>query len=227
MPNSRWLPESQQGFKDKLDVTITTLFSKREAFGFGTTTDNGKWLDTVFSPAVTRYVSAFNDWKDENTRSHIEVTAIHEAREKLEPLYRHLARILHESLSVDNLDLDKMGLPLRGTDKPTPSPVSTTPPDIQIRIVRDGVLGVAFSSADPASSARPAGQHGVEVCFAISDTPIVEHFQLQNSRFATRPPVEIEFFGQDRGKLVYIAARWENNVGKKGPFTRIYQVMIP
>jgi hypothetical protein len=39
--------------------------------------------------------------------------------------------------------------------------------------------------------------------------------------------VEIEFPGHDRGRTVYFAARWENNTGKKGPFTTIFSTVIP
>jgi hypothetical protein len=200
---------------------------RRDEFGFGKTTENGKWLDTVFNTAVATYFSAFDEWENPTLRASIHVFAINDAREKLEPLYRQLARMLKENLLVSSLDLDAMGLPARPRNKKSRTPVATLAPSINAILVRINTVTIRFRRSDSKKIGRPAGQHGVEVCFVISDAPVIDHDQLVSSRFSTRSPVEIEFHGRDRGKIVYFAARWINNVGQAGPFSRVQSSLIP
>jgi hypothetical protein len=47
------------------------------------------------------------------------------------------------------------------------------------------------------------------------------------NRDTTRSPYTITFEEEERGKSVYIALRWQNKKGKKGPFTVIQSAIIP
>ncbi|MDR2362469.1 MAG: hypothetical protein LBD91_07040 [Prevotellaceae bacterium] len=51
--------------------------------------------------------------------------------------------------------------------------------------------------------------------------------ELINSSFATRSPMRMTFSGHDRGTRLFLAARWENNRGEKGPWTEIFSAIVP
>jgi hypothetical protein len=51
--------------------------------------------------------------------------------------------------------------------------------------------------------------------------------ELTNSVLATRTPHILEFTELDRGKTVYIAMRWQNKKGHKGPPSEIQSAIIP
>jgi hypothetical protein len=44
--------------------------------------------------------------------------------------------------------------------------------------------------------------------------------------FVTHSPRRLSFEGHDRGKWIYIAARWENTRGVKGPRTEIINAVV-
>jgi hypothetical protein len=75
--------------------------------------------------------------------------------------------------------------------------------------------------------AKPKNVRGAEIIFAILDTPPTDWTNLINSMFFTRTPAKLAFSGDDRGKVLYFALRWENNIGEKGPWSVIYRAYIP
>ena len=51
--------------------------------------------------------------------------------------------------------------------------------------------------------------------------------ELTLSYFDTHTPLVIEFEEEERGKTFWYAVRWENNTGKKGPWSDIQSALIP
>jgi hypothetical protein len=124
-------------------------------------------------------------------------------------------------------DRKALGLPIHKSGR-TPSPVATTYPDFDVNSGTIRRLGVEFyDQGQKKSKAKPAGQHGAEIRWAISDTPIVDVAELIHSSFDTRTPFTLEFQGHERGKTVYFCLCWENNVGVKGPWSEIVSAIIP
>jgi hypothetical protein len=60
----------------------------------------------------------------------------------------------------------------------------------------------------------------------ISDEPVESLGKLSHSTFDTKTPLFLEFDREDRGKRVYLAMRWENTRGEKGPFSPIVSAVI-
>jgi hypothetical protein len=201
--------------------------ANRERMDFGTTTKTGKWFTDEYVPAVTDYMSVYNDWKNPAER----VPAKQEKLEKTEKTFRPLLRTLYTfflkyNYFVTDEDLVSMGLPDRSEGKPTPSPVATEAPWFEVLLKRIAAIVIEYSVAKRKKAKAP-GQHGVECCWVISDHPVIDHEELVHSAFDTRTPLVLEFPGHDRGKTVYFALRWENTRGQKGPFSRIENVVIP
>jgi hypothetical protein len=61
----------------------------------------------------------------------------------------------------------------------------------------------------------------------VSNTPVVNHNLLTHSRLASRSPLELSFDPEERGKTVYLAARWQNRRGELGPWSDIISAIIP
>jgi hypothetical protein len=90
-----------------------------------------------------------------------------------------------------------------------------------------GIVGINFRDKNEKGTAKPKGVRGAEIAWAILDTPPTDWSELIHSAFDTRTPAELTFSGNDRGKTLYYALRWENNVGQKGPWSEIYSAIIP
>jgi hypothetical protein len=69
--------------------------------------------------------------------------------------------------------------------------------------------------------------HGAEIAWAILDTPPVNWDALTHSSFDTHTPFRLTFGGDQRGKTLYFALRWENTTGEKGPWNEIQNAIIP
>jgi hypothetical protein len=129
--------------------------------------------------------------------------------------------------AVTNDDRNALGLPIHKTTR-TPAPVAATYPDFDVDSGTIRRLTVDYyDQGSKTSKAKPAGQHGVEIRWAESDTPIVNVSELTNSAFDTRTPFTIEFTGDQRGKTVYICLCWENTRGEKGPWSEIVSAIVP
>jgi hypothetical protein len=124
-------------------------------------------------------------------------------------------------------DLELLGLPIHKTTR-TPAPVAETYPDFYVDSSIHRRLIIHFYEVGKASSkAKPAGQHGAEICWAISDTPIVKATKLTNSSFDTHTPFNLDFEEEERGRTVYFRLRWENTRGQKGPWSDIHIAIVP
>jgi hypothetical protein len=122
---------------------------------------------------------------------------------------------------------DDLGLPIHKSGR-TPSPIAVSYPgfDIDSSTIRR-LLVDFYDQGSKTSKAKPAGQHGAEIRWVISDTPIVDVAGLLYSLFDTHTPFSFGFLGSQRGKTVYFALRWENTCGEKGPWSKIQSAIIP
>jgi hypothetical protein len=146
-------------------------------------------------------------------------------------LEKHTRKMVKEYLIDNHLlseeDLKMLGLPIHKTTR-TPAPVATDAPDFEIDTHTAYYLIIHFFERGGShKKAKPVGQHGVEIRWMISDVPVEKVSELTHSSFDTRTPYNLEFEGDQRGKTVYLALRWENTRGLKGPWTTIQKAIIP
>jgi hypothetical protein len=76
--------------------------------------------------------------------------------------------------------------------------------------------------------AKPPHVHGIELRSGFipdGEKPSLTH--LLNSSFSTRALTTMDFTDEDRGRRLGLCARYENNIGGKGPFGPIVVVFIP
>ncbi|MDR1680911.1 MAG: hypothetical protein LBS12_03915 [Prevotellaceae bacterium] len=209
-------------------VTYLSVTENRNRMGFTADTPLGDWFDTAIKPIHTALKAAFETWQNDSTRTTTMTTVLYGAEAAFTPLYRQLYRILKSSPLVHNDDLVAMGLPSRPTGGRHPAPVATTAPvcEPDTSVIRCVTLHY-FRSGGTHRKGKPAGQHGVEIRWAILDTQPVDIAELVHSSFDTKTPFTLEFEGHDRGKMLYFAMRWENTTGAKGPWSEIMTAVIP
>ncbi|MDR3284229.1 MAG: hypothetical protein LBS97_03495, partial [Treponema sp.] len=150
-----------------------------------------------------------------------------EGRRALEKAIRDLVnQYLRYNHAITDEDRRAAGLPLPD-DHPTPHPKPATWPELDFVPEGPGVFQAAFRDKGSQRRGKPAGAHGIELRWAILDTPPVDADQILHSVFATRSPYTFTFEGHDRGKTVYVIGRWENSKGDegKGPWTEIYNTI--
>jgi hypothetical protein len=73
----------------------------------------------------------------------------------------------------------------------------------------------------------PRNMNGVVLYLRVSDTPITDQEELYNTRLLTNHIAIIDFLPEQRGKMVYVACRWENKRGVEGDWSPIQSIMIP
>ena len=133
----------------------------------------------------------------------------------------------HNPLVTDE-ELNFMHVPPRGRKSPQKS--EPTHETVLLRVdnsVKQEVT-VHFSSEKHPRCGKADFQRGVEIISAITDPEVVTQLDdLGNSVFTTRSPYTFRFRSVDRGKVFCFAARWENNVAQKGPWSVVLHVIIP
>ncbi|MDR1282159.1 MAG: hypothetical protein LBK99_15265 [Opitutaceae bacterium] len=127
---------------------------------------------------------------------------------------------------VTDKDRINMGLTVRKTTRP-PAPVPVKRPGVKITLISPGRVIVAFFDADNIHRAKPGQVHGAEVESTIRDTAPTTDADFTRSAFCTRSPFTFDFDISQRGKTLWLRLRWENTRGEKGPWTDIFQVIIP
>ena len=110
----------------------------------------------------------------------------------------------------------------------TPAPIADTYPDYDVNTGTIRRLTVHFyDQGQKKSKAKPEGQHGAEIRWAILGSPPTKIDDLVHSSFDTRTPFTLQFDEDQRGKTVYFCLCWENTRGEKGPWSEIVSAIIP
>jgi hypothetical protein len=176
----------------------------------------------------TVYLAKYAIAENPATRTSTAILEKNQARDAYTKEIRLVVKvhIIYNPVVTDG-DRNNMALPIHKTTH-TPAEVAKTYPDFDIdsSIIRCLIIHF-YDQGQKKSKAKPPGQHGAEIRWAISETPIVDVSKLTNSSFDTHTPFTLEFEGHERGQMVYFALRWENTRGLKGHWSEIVSAIIP
>ena len=174
------------------------------------------------------YAAAFGKWTDPEKRTPLVVTTIRETRKTLVAYLRQLHKLMKGNPLVTDADLISMEFPRRPNGLRTPAPVAVESPDFSITPLVGRRLQLDyFRRSSWRRKGKPKGQHGVEIKWGFSETPALDVEALAHSVFETSTPVYLDFQGHEGGRKVYIAARWENTRGEKGPWSPVEEAIVP
>jgi hypothetical protein len=215
------IPTKDADFNTAQDVIATKANMNAPMWGL-----DPIWMSKVMTEKAA-WDAAWAAWKDPATRTPTITFVKNEKRDVYETSLRKLVKILQNDPRVTDDDLNSMGIVIPSSSK-KPSKVATTYPDYDIdsSVIRQ--LRILFyDQGQKKSKAKPEGQHGVEIRWAILDAPPGSLKDLINSSFDTHTPFTLTFDESDRGKTVYFCLCWENTRGIKGPWSEIQKAIIP
>jgi hypothetical protein len=164
------------------------------------------------------------------TRTKPVVVAKNKARRALNKAVRQAVKEhLTYNQTLTDADREELDLPIhKSTHTPAPVAASYPMPEVECSLIRH--LTIHFYDAErmgTGTKAKPVGQLGAEIVWAIRDTPPTEVSDLTHSTFCTHTPVTLEFEEDERGKTVYFSLCWMNTRAKQGPWSGIKSAIIP
>jgi hypothetical protein len=162
------------------------------------------------------------------TRTKVTIANKNVARRLLEKTIRlDIKEFLNFNRALTDGDREALGLPVYKTTR-TPASIAERHPDFDVYTGEIRRLDIHFFDQEKDhTKAKPEGQHGAEIRWAICETPPEIIDDLVHSAFDTRTPFTLDFDENQRGKTVYFALRWENTRGLKGPWSPIIPAIIP
>jgi hypothetical protein len=174
------------------------------------------------------FKAALDVIENPDKKTNVAIRAKNTARKELEKTVRQAVKqYMAPNPTLTDAEREKLGLPVYKTTR-TPAPVATTFPDFDIDTSMIRRVSIHFyDQGKKKTKAKPEGQHGAEIRYAILDEPPTKVANLNNSNFDTHTPFTFEFEEDERGKKLYLALRWENTRGEKGPWSRIEEAIIP
>ncbi|MDR0537776.1 MAG: hypothetical protein LBH04_07040 [Tannerellaceae bacterium] len=188
-------------------------------------TPTGEWYDNEFLNSLTDFSNAVQAWKDPELRTQRAIAALADARGKFEPHYRQLYKLIKASPLITKDDLSAMGLPWQDNIR-TLKPITQKIAEIKVGHPSVGVVEIRFRGENKAKWGKEDGVHGAEIAWAILSQAPTDWHELIHSSFDTASPYLLSFPGEDLGKTLYFAIRWENGRGDKGPWSAIQKVVI-
>jgi hypothetical protein len=121
---------------------------------------------------------------------------------------------------------EALRIPIHDT-KPTHHPPPDSHPVIGVESCNPFELILHIRDSKSGKHARPAYTNGAVLFWSVSDTPITNQEELTTSELVTRTPYILSFSPAERGKMVYMAGRWQITAGKKGPWSEVVSAVIP
>jgi hypothetical protein len=230
MTTHDWLPSNHEDIYNMANRTVAYLtsavFTRIGIAGAAQT-----WYQNTYMVKYTRFKTAYENWLNPAERTPTKTTVLQEAEEEFLPVYRQLYNgYMKGSPLVTDDDLQSCGFPKRHSGGNTPVKKPTTQIETETDTSNPAEVTIHYHDAGSHGIAKPKGVHGAEfriVVLAAGSPPPKDWSELTQSIFDTRTPLTLTFTGEQRGMILYFAARWENTRGEKGPWNAIQWVIIP
>jgi hypothetical protein len=225
--NTDWLPRNHEKLFNQANATVGYL-TQPVLDRIGITGTSYTWYNGELIPKHSIFCTAFEAWRNKAERNATKIAALMSAEKDFKAVYRQLyIGYLKGNPLVTDEDLVSMGLPKHSTGGKTPPTPPTTVVEATSDTSKPGIVGINFRDKNEKGMAKPKLVRGAEIAWAVLETPPVDWSELVHSAFDTHTPAQLVFTGDQRGKTVYYALRWENNIGEKGPWSEIYSAIIP
>jgi hypothetical protein len=214
-----YIPKRDEVFRDCAQNLYTYALSKYQ-----------NWNITSPQPPLESLLNAYQDAlasAQSPNRGKVDVLTKNEARVALEAAVRpYVKAYLSFNPAVSDADREQMGITIHDKTKTPVLPPTTIPEaEIDSSIIRQ--LTIHFKDNGSERRGKPHGVHGVEIVWDITETIPLKMEEFKNSVFDTRSPYTFTFDESQRGKKVFFCLRWENAKGEKGPWSEIYNAIIP
>jgi hypothetical protein len=214
-----FIPQADRAFLDWATILVSYVVPR------GTNFNIPAAELTPIQAKLLAYTTAFEAAQQLN-RGKLDVMRKNETRKTLKAALRLFVKeYLAYNHAVSDLDRENMGLPLHNTHAHTR--LITTIPELEFDVSILRQVTVYFRDTGSHKRSKPARVHGIEICWAVLDHAPASVKALSSSVFATANPYTFAFDESDRGKTLYLCARWENSATVTGPFGEIVKTIIP
>ena len=192
--------------------------------------NNGRW-GHIPQDSVDQLEQEFTAWReayDPTLSPHIPQLTLEKNRVRT-AMERALRAFINRFLRwppVTDLDRDKMGI--RNWDTtPTRQPVPATVPEMEFitSVIRE--ITIRYRDFGSKHWAKPDHVHGIEIRWAILDSRPDSVDALVHIELDTASPFTLVFDEGERGKRIFVSARWFNNTTHTGPWSDIESAFIP
>jgi hypothetical protein len=186
------------------------------------------WYNDFFTLARLEWEAAWTAYQDVPNRTKAVINRKNTARKRYEKLLAMLILMLKADPGVTDEQLQDLNIADRtGAGKPAEVPTEIPHFNVYIGLIRHILIYFGLYGKKLILTGRPHGVHGAEIKWGILDFAPKGIEDLHDSAFCTSSHFDFEFTEEDRGKIFYFCIRWENTVGKKGPWSEITAVRIP
>jgi hypothetical protein len=214
-----YIPKKDEVFRDWAQNLYTYVLSKYQIWNIPSPQPP---LESLLNAYQTALTTAQNP-----NRGKVDVLTKNEARAVLEAAVRpYVKAYLSFNPVISDADREQMRITVYDKTK-TPIPPPSTIPEAEIdsSVIRQ--LTIHFKDNGSERRGKPLGVHGVEIVWDMTETTPAKIEEFRNSVFDTRSPYTFSFDESQRGKKVFLCLRWENAKGEKGPWSEIYNAIIP
>ncbi|MDR1347329.1 MAG: hypothetical protein LBJ63_02710 [Prevotellaceae bacterium] len=188
MDNTDFIPTKDSAFAEWLQTVVAYLNAHATGWQIpaGTVTE--------LTALQSDFASKFETAEHPATRTSVVMLAKTEARKAAEAKIREVLKAyVTYNPAVTDEDRKSMGLPIHKTTR-TPSPVATDAPDTDIDTSVIGRVTIHFyEKGSRHKKAKPAGQHGAEISWVLSDIPVTRWDELIHSNIDTNSPFTLAF----------------------------------
>ena len=204
-----WMKRNHTALYEQVTRTVNylSLPGNRDRMGLSAATPQGQYYDAGFMPVFETYLQAYVAWADKANRTPAITARFLTAEKALKKEYKELYNAFFKTNPlVTDEDLVEMALPESPSGERHPAPVATEPPAFDVDTSVQGRVTLHYyKKGGRHKKGKPAGQHGAEVAWMISDTPPARWDDLTHSGFDTSTPVTLSFENDQRGKTLYFA----------------------
>jgi hypothetical protein len=135
--------------------------------------------------------------------------------------------MLKASPNITDEEREEMQIAMdKGGNQP-PIPVTNTPPSVEYDTSISGRLTTTLSEKDSSAKGMPHGAGSAEVRSAVLDHEPTDSEELTSSVTIYQVVYVQDFNISMEGTALYSMYRWVSPMGEKGPWSRIYRVIIP
>ncbi|MDR1645656.1 MAG: hypothetical protein LBS05_07540 [Tannerellaceae bacterium] len=228
MKRNSWLPVGIDDIVQQVLKAMDWVVNHRQEIGLAGGTPLGIWFDDYESVVIPPLLAAYERWRVKEERNARISQAMRTAMKEFIPHYRKFHHLMVSNPLVTDEYLLAMGYSARPVHKCPPTPVAMEPPVFKVLARVGHCIHINYYPFNlRGGRAKPAGQHGVEILWDYAEAEASDPEQFTHSFFNTASPAVLIFPAGDAGRKVRLVLRWENKRGKKGPFSNVYNCVVP
>jgi hypothetical protein len=188
------------------------------------------WWTEEVTPAHERFVLAWRAYEDPDNRTKLITAEKNDSRGAYEPLVSKTIEFLRGNANVSDAQERALDIYLEPHSS-TPTPTTTKYPEIHVELDVIRRITGHFRIFGESGNGKPDGVGSIEFTWAILDEEPrrVEELIHHNVDLYTRNSFLLDFENDERGKRVYMAARYvmRSSASGYGPWGEMTYAVIP